>query len=295
MTLAQLAYFEKLTEIGNMGKTADVLHISQPSLSISISKLESELNVQLFNRIGHKLFLTDAGQHFLVHAKTILRAVHEAELHMQSLSSLRETSIRIGCIAPVLDGYLPKIMHDFLSIPENENIKIDFTTDNTTQLISKLKDEYFDFIFCSQSDDNGLFQNVVISEPIVLLCPPGESIPTTWDEILEKNLIGFHQRAAAHHEMHKLLIRQGIQPNYIYRAPDEESIASLVSSGLGYGFVPKIPTLQHYDCEIAFLPQPNEHFIRNIYLTQLVTRPPIGASKRFLQYLKQVLAQKNTK
>lgn len=210
---------------------------------------------------------------------------------MQSLSSLRDTSIRIGCIAPVLNDYLPKIIHDFLAFPENQHIKIDFTTDNTSTLITKLKDGYFDYIFCSHSDDTELFQKLLISEPIVLLCPPGETVPVTWDEILNKNLIGFHQRAAAHHEMHSLLIQQGIQPTYVYRAPDEEAIASLVSNGLGYGFVPKIPKLKNYDLQIASLPEPNDGFIRNIYLTQYVTRPPLGASKRFLNHLKNIKFQ----
>ena len=47
MTLNQLTYFQKIAETGNMGRAAQVLHISQPSLSISISNLEKELNVSL--------------------------------------------------------------------------------------------------------------------------------------------------------------------------------------------------------------------------------------------------------
>ncbi len=53
MTLNQLIYFEKVAEIENMGLAANLLHIAQPSLSISISNLEKELNLTLFNRVGH--------------------------------------------------------------------------------------------------------------------------------------------------------------------------------------------------------------------------------------------------
>lgn len=290
MTLIQLSYFEKLAEIGNMGRTAEVLHISQPSLSIAISKLEKELNVLLFNRVGHKLMLTSDGQQFLVHAKKILRDVSEAQLHMQSLSADRDTHIRIGCIAPVLYDYLPGIMHDFLAIPKNNNLKIDFAIDNTNKLIPMLKDGYYDFLICSQSDDSDLYQKLFISEPLMLLCPPKAPIPKTWEEILSKDLIGFQQRAAAHHEIHCMLIQQGIQPVYRYRGPDEEGIAALVARGFGYGFVPKVSMLKNYDLQVSYLPEPNDSFVRNIYLTQLINRPPVGAAKRFLDFFKNYLS-----
>lgn len=291
MTLAQLSYFEKLAEIGNMGHAAAVLNISQPSLSIAISKLETELNVLLFNRIGHKLLLTSDGRQFLIHVHKILKDVQEAQLHMKSLSADRESQIRIGCIAPVLYDYLPAIMHDFLAIPKNSKLKIDFTIDNTNKLIPMFKDGYYDFLICSLSDDATLHQTVFISEPLMLLCPPDAPIPQTWEEILDQDLIGFQQRASAHHEIHTMLIQQGIQPAYRYRCPDEEGIAALVSHGFGYGFVPNVAMLKNYNLQIASLPMPNDTFVRNIYLTQLVNRPPVGAAKRFLEYLKNALSQ----
>lgn len=285
MTLNQLMYFQKIVEIGNMGRAAQVLHISQPSLSISISNLEKELNVSLFNRIGHKLLLSSDGQQFMVHVKKILEDVREAEIHMQSLSADRNTHIRIGCIAPVLYDYLPRKVRDFLSLPKNDKLKVDFTTDNTSVLVSNLRDGYFDYLICSECGDPDLIQTELIAEPYVLLCPPGSEIPSSWEELLDKDLIGFHIRAAAHHEIHTMLIQNGIQPKYVHRAPDEESIAALVAHGFGYGITPQVDVLKNYDLQIASLPKPNEGMVRKIYLTQLISRPPIGAAKRFLDYI----------
>lgn len=286
MTLNQLLYFEKITETQNMGRAAKLLHISQPSLSIALSNLEKELNVELFNRIGHRLLLSNEGEQFLVHVKKILREVRDAELHMQSLSADRNLQIRIGCLVPVLYDYLPRLIHDFLALPENHLLKIDFTTNNTSKLIPMLKEGYFDYIICSKQDDPELIQTELISEPYVLLCPPGAQVPTTWNDILAQNLIGFQQTAAAHHEIHTALVQQDIQPTYVYRAPDEESIASLVSHGLGYGIVPKVQALENFNLQIVPLPDTGIAFVRKIYLTQLINRPAIGAAKRFLNYLK---------
>ena len=205
---------------------------------------------------------------------------------MQSLSADRNLQIRIGCLVPVLYDYLPRLMHDFLVLPENHLLKIDFTTNNTSKLIPMLKEGYFDYIICSKQDDPELIQTELISEPYVLLCPPDSPVPTTWEDILAQNLIGFQQTAAAHHEIHTALVQQDIQPSYVYRAPDEESIASLVSHGLGYGIVPKVQALENFDLQIVPLHDTGTAFVRKIYLTQLINRPAIGAAKRFLNYLK---------
>ncbi|HQO95375.1 MAG TPA: LysR family transcriptional regulator, partial [Sedimentibacter sp.] len=54
MTLQQLHYFRVLAKVENYTKAAGILHIAQPSLSYSISQLESELNIKLFERHGKK-------------------------------------------------------------------------------------------------------------------------------------------------------------------------------------------------------------------------------------------------
>jgi len=293
MTLNQLQYFLKIAETGNMGRAAQILHIAQPSLSVSLSNLEKELNITLFNRIGHKLQLSSDGEQFLVHVKRILHDVREAEIHMQSLSAVRNTNIRIGCIAPVLYDYLPGKVHSFLSEPGNQKLKVDFTTDNTSTLIANLRDGYYDYVICSASDERDLIQQELISEPYVLLCPPDSKVPETWEELLSLDLIGFHLRAAAHHEIHSMLTRNGIQPTYIHRAPDEESIAALVSHSFGYGICPQVGILKNYNLQIAALPQPNDDMVRRIYLTQLISRPPIGAAKHFLDFIKRDMSHIN--
>ena len=140
MTLNQLLYFQKIAAMGNMGKAAKALHISQPSLSVSISNLEKELNLSLFHRNGHNLELSAEGEQLLAHAEAILADLQAAQLHMQSLSANRDILIRIGCISPVLWEHLPRMVRAFLSRPENRKMKVEFITDNTVPLIAKLRD-----------------------------------------------------------------------------------------------------------------------------------------------------------
>ena len=82
-----------------------------------------------------------------------------------------------------------------------------------------------------------------------------------------------------------MLGKYGIVPTYAHNAPDEASIAALVSCSFGYGITPRVPLLKHYDLQISPLPALNSDLTRSIYLTQLVNRPPVGAAKRFIKYL----------
>lgn len=285
MTLNQMAYFKKIAELGNMGKAARVLNISQPSLSVAISNLEKELNLSLFLRDGHKLILSGEGRQFLAHVDSILSNVQEAQLHMQSLSSNRDVMIRIGCISPVLLETLPRLVRTFLSKPGSRHMKVDFRTDTTANLINKLRDGYCDFLICSASKAEDVVQTELFAEPYVLLTPPGQSVPQTWDELFTGDVIGFQEQTRAFSEIQEMLTEYGITPFYTHNAPDEASIAALVANGFGYGIVPQVPLLKNYELQISPLPNPNGNLTRRIYLTQLVNRPPVGAAKRFIKYL----------
>ena len=66
MELLQLKYFQSVAKYENITKAAKELHISQPSLTITIKRLEDELNVPLFNRKGKKIELSVFGKNFLM-------------------------------------------------------------------------------------------------------------------------------------------------------------------------------------------------------------------------------------
>lgn len=285
MTLNQMIYFQKIAQLGNMGRAARVLSISQPSLSVAISNLEKELNLSLFLRDGRKLTLSAEGRQFLAHVESILADVQETQLHMQSLSANRDVMIRIGCISPLMLEALPRTVRAFLSKPGNRHMKVDFRTDNTSTLITRLRDGYCDFLICSLSKEEDLIQTELSAEPYVLLSPPGREVPQTWDGLFSQDVIGFQEQTRAFSEIQEMLGEYDITSVYTHNAPDEASIAALVSYGFGYGIVPKVPLLKNYDLQISPLPSPNGSLTRRIYLTRLVNRPPVGAAKRFVKYL----------
>src|SRR5271156_3471814 len=78
MELHQLRYFCAIAETASFSRAAEQSHISQPSLSQQIRKLEDELGVRLFDRLGRSVRLTELGHAFLPRARTVLRELESA-------------------------------------------------------------------------------------------------------------------------------------------------------------------------------------------------------------------------
>ena len=123
MNLYHLRYFSTLAHIEHYTKAADILAITQPSLSYAISTLEEELGVKLFEKNGRNVTLTKYGKVFLNDVEEVLNRLDS------SVNSLKLAGKGEGCIDVVFlrtlgIDFLPKIMRGFLE--ENPTKKIDF-------------------------------------------------------------------------------------------------------------------------------------------------------------------------
>lgn len=113
MELHHLRYFEAVARHGHVTRAARELHIAQPSLSKQIQVLEAELGVALFNRVGRRIELTDAGQLLLPYARRVMRDVAEARAALQQLSDLTSGRVSLGASPTVGTNLLPRALADF--------------------------------------------------------------------------------------------------------------------------------------------------------------------------------------
>ena len=124
-------------------KTAEDLHISQPALTVSMKKIEKELDVNIFDRGKNKISLNDNGLYLVSLAKKMLQEREEMLYKIKSFDKSHTVlNVGISAIAPSL-YYLPKI-------EKSHNIKIISTIENEKSLISKLRSGLYDFIFITE-------------------------------------------------------------------------------------------------------------------------------------------------
>jgi LysR family hydrogen peroxide-inducible transcriptional activator len=114
MELHQLRYFAAVAELRNFTRAAERCHVSQPSLSQQVIKLERELRAPLFERLGRTVQLTDAGHALYERAVRILGAVEEASASVRSDADWMSGEVSLGAIMTVAPYLLPDVVRGFL-------------------------------------------------------------------------------------------------------------------------------------------------------------------------------------
>jgi hypothetical protein len=109
----QLRYFCAIADSGGFSRAARLTHVSQPSLSQQIHKLEEELGAQLFDRIGRTVRLTELGRAFLPRARALLSDLEAARSAVAEGSASITGSVCVGVIPTIAPYVLPPLLATF--------------------------------------------------------------------------------------------------------------------------------------------------------------------------------------
>ncbi|KQZ14112.1 LysR family transcriptional regulator [Mesorhizobium sp. Root554] len=115
MTLEQLRIFVAVAEREHVTQAARDLNLTQSATSAAVAALEARYATKLFDRVGRRISLTDAGRLFLVEARAVLARASAAELVLADLAGLRIGSLALAASQTVGNYWLPKFIHRFQS------------------------------------------------------------------------------------------------------------------------------------------------------------------------------------
>src|SRR6059058_338004 len=151
MEIHQLRYFVAVAEEGSFSNAAEREHVSQPSLSQQIHKLEEELNQQLFDRLPRSVVLTEAGRTLLVYARQILSGIAEARQAVTALEHEVVGKLSVGAIPSIALYVLPRLIGRFQrAYPK---VTFELFEDTTEKLAQRLEDGTIDVVLASSGDD----------------------------------------------------------------------------------------------------------------------------------------------
>src|SRR5882724_4270844 len=122
--LRHLRYFVAVAEMENVSRAALKLHVSQPALSRQIRDLEDELGVQLFERTGKAVNLTDAGRVFLREARTVLERTNEAVKNVRAFAQTGETELHVGYSPLPGAQILPLVLRAFQQAMPDVHVRL---------------------------------------------------------------------------------------------------------------------------------------------------------------------------
>ena len=113
MTLEQLRIFVAVAEREHVTQAARDLHLTQSATSAAVAALEARYATRLFDRIGRRIALTEAGRLFLEEAKAVLARASAAELVLTDLAGVVRGTLRVSASQTVANYWLPGVLNRF--------------------------------------------------------------------------------------------------------------------------------------------------------------------------------------
>src|SRR5712671_828490 len=244
MELRQIRSFLSIAETLHFGRTAEMIHLSQPALSLQIRALEDEIGVRLFERNRRKTALTAAGIAFREEATGALlrldQAVHKAKLAAKGKLGI----LRIGFISTAGNEIVPTIIRQFREL----NAEVEFSLRNilTIDQIQMLEAGSLDigFFRLPIGEHPELEVVTVHREPFVVVTPLSHKLAKrkriALHELSGEDFVMYERSYAPgfHDVIFGMLQDAGVIPNVCQTAGQMPTLISLVDSGMGISILP---------------------------------------------------------
>jgi DNA-binding transcriptional LysR family regulator len=245
MELRQLEYFIAVASEMNFSRAAQQVHVVQSALSTSVSKLEKELGVELFDRSRQQIKMTPAGELFREHARRVIRT---ARLAKDSISDYRgelSGTIDLGSLVSYGALDVPKVLGEFHRAYPFVRIRLRHRGAGSMAFLSAIADGSLDLAFVSAPDrfPAGIDMRILSEEPMVFVCRPDHHLAhrdhVGITELAEEELIGFPAEYGLRRLVDEAFTAAGITARTTYEVAVDYAISvRLVRHGLGTIFMP---------------------------------------------------------
>lgn len=264
MELLQLQYFVAVARLEHVTEAARSLHVTQSSLSKTIQRLEEDLGVPLFDRIGRKLRLNEFGSRFLRRAEKALFELDQGKQELCDLSSPEQGTIEL---AVTTASTLPNILREFRKKRPYIQFHVQMLT--TQEMVTLLHRGEVDFCLSSPpiyGDD--IECQIVFIDPIVVAVPKGHRLAdrssVSLIELRDEWFVGVKKGYGARDFVDSLCQSVGFIPKYVYEGDEPARLSALVEAEIGIAFIPS--TARNSREHIQYLQVENHELVREIAL-----------------------------
>ncbi|HJV17385.1 MAG TPA: LysR family transcriptional regulator, partial [Bacillales bacterium] len=254
MDLHQLKSFYYVANYLNFSKAAVKVSLSQPAVSRQIESLESYFNLPLFNRIGRRVELTDAGRRLLQYAEQILLLSKEAESAMRSFNNLEEGEINVGAGTTIGNYLLSSLIVDFQQ--RYPSIKINLFIDKTYSIIEKIKKGELDIAVVAKSTNYPEFNYKPLLIDEIILVGGSElrmnnSRTSNLHQLVEKTFLLRREGSNTRENTERLFKTHQFKPKRIIEFDTNEAIKNAIMKGYGIGFISELAIKNELDLNLV--------------------------------------------
>lgn len=168
-TLHQLKVFEAAARNGSFTRAAEELFLTQPTVSMQVKQLTKAVGLPLFEQVGKRLYLTQAGQELFATCKEIFERISQFEMTVADLKGMKQGKLRLAVITTA-KYFVPRLLGTFCQLYPGIDITLQVT--NHSGIVERLKENLDDLYVMSQLPEHlDISYQPFLENPMVVLAP----------------------------------------------------------------------------------------------------------------------------
>jgi LysR family hydrogen peroxide-inducible transcriptional activator len=296
MEMHQLRYFVAVARTGSFSRAAEQCHITQPSLSQQIQKLERSLGQRLFDRLGRRAALTDAGRLLLERAQPILESVEDVQRRLRDAEDNPHGSLCIGAIPTIAPYFLPLVLPAFLK--EYSQVEFTIQEDVTRHLLTAIVAGDLDLALVALPiEDDRVQSEALFTEPLLLVVARNHRLAKRRRVRLEdfgaERFILLNEMHCLSDQVLSFCNGHGCQPWITCRSEQISTVQSMIAMNQGVSLLPEMARRVDQDKRRVYRPLADHKPQRTVGVIWRQQRYHSPTAERFLARLRLVAAGLN--
>jgi LysR family transcriptional regulator, low CO2-responsive transcriptional regulator len=287
-TLHQLKVFEATARHSSFTRAAEELFLTQPTVSMQVKQLTKAIGLPLFEQVGKKLFLTDAGRELFATCKEIFEKLEQLEMKVADLKGMKQGRLRLAVITTA-KYFMPRLLGPFCQLYPGIDVSLSVT--NHEQVVDRLANNQDDLYVMSQLPEHlEIAAHPFLENPLVVVAPKihplaqQHNIPLK--RLVEEPFIMRELGSGTRRAIQKMLDEEGLAVKVRLELGSNEAIKQAIASGLGLSVLSR-HTLNPESAneELTVLDVQGFPIDRQWYVVHLGSKQLSVVASTFLDYL----------
>lgn len=247
--LRDLRYLVAVADTQHFGRAATACHVSQPTLSAQLKKLEAALGVQLIERGPRRASLTAAGRRIVARARTMLEAADDVVEIARTFGDPLAGRLRLALLPTIGPYLLPRVTARIRrALPRLELMLYEY---QTAPMLERLRAGDIDAgVLALPVDLEGLEVHVLYDEPFMLAAPAGHRLAADGavrkTDLAGETVLLLEDGHCLRDQALDVCSRAGMHEKQDFRATSLETLRQMVASGVGVTLLPELATRGAY-------------------------------------------------
>lgn len=239
VTFRQLRLLEAVARNSSFTRASEELHLTQPAVSTQIKQLEEEVGMPLFEQMGKKIYLTEAGKEVYAFSRTIAQQFRDIESTLDDMKGVKRGTLALT-LTSTGKYFGPYLLAAFLK--HHAGVQVHLEVTNREEVVRQLHENIPDMVIMGTPPDNmDLTAQAFMQNPLVIIARPDHPLAQNnripLSRLVDENFILRERGSGTRNAVERFFEQRNIKLNTSMEMSRNEAVKHSVMAGLGLGIV----------------------------------------------------------